>query len=152
MGHQVAVFHAYDAVVDTALHIVGTSCQEQTGIRGFPLEGYHDAVGIVVPERGVCDVVSFGRCEETHTDAGVEQSVHAFSPQTIILDMCRALGKAPLSDALFRYLEGGVGWPWRQVLVVEDVVDIGIPQFAHIDGYLLLTDNEVGQSGHIDVC
>ena len=118
-------------IIDAALHVIRTSRHQQISRRSLALQGYHDAVWIVIPERGINDIPSLLGCTERHTShrEGIFPNLRT---EHGVINHRRILRVAPLSHSLHRNLKGRGLRSRRQILVLEDIVHLTIKEACDI--------------------
>ena len=106
VGGAVGVGCDDDTVGNMALHVVGGTRQQQPGFGGFPLQRHRNAVGIVVPQGGIDDILSYSWGAEGYACHTEDAALNLRSEHGIV-DFGRIEGMTPLSYPLYGNLQGG---------------------------------------------
>ena len=132
---MVCIGHHYQSVVNATLHVIGTASHQQIGTLGPTLQRYLYSIRVIVPQRSEDYILPLSRALERNAchhelpvlDEGTENGV---------VDLGSHLRMTPLPYSLYWYLECRRLWTRTQILVPEDISDIGI----EVPGYILRTE------------
>ena len=71
----VGIFHSHHGILYGKLHGVGRASHQQIGMRSLARQRNGDAVGIIVPQTGIGNILALGRCAERQAWQDFERSV-----------------------------------------------------------------------------